>query len=413
MAIDAKRVAVALACLLWACGGDSTPARDAGDGSPADTSSTIDSGAGDADASAPPPVDAGPGCGDGRLDEGEECDDGNDDDFDGCLSDCTEVPLVEAPEREWEYFEVAGTRCLNGEAAGFAVSYVPEATEVMLYLEGGGACFDDACDFTAFSIPFVPPIDGIFSRTNDRNPVRDWTMVYVPYCTGDIHAGDGEAELGGRLRQFRGYSNITRYLERLVPSFAADTVLLTGISAGGFGAAINASQVADAYGDDTQIVVLDDSGPPLSRDVIPPCLQQIFRETWNLDATVLAACPGCDPNDFATDLFTHVVETYPDMRIGLFSNTGDAIIRTYMGAGWAGGEYDNCDGGVGMVPRDTYAFDLAAIRAAHEDRVSTFYITGIGHTALRVGYYLTSVHGTALTDWVGGLVDGAHAHVGP
>src|SRR5690606_40277265 len=29
-----------------------------------------------------------PRCGDGRLDEGERCDDGNDDDHDGCRSDC-------------------------------------------------------------------------------------------------------------------------------------------------------------------------------------------------------------------------------------------------------------------------------------------------------------------------------------
>ena len=34
-----------------------------------------------------------PSCGDGVLDPGEECDDGNNDDGDGCAADCTvEVP---------------------------------------------------------------------------------------------------------------------------------------------------------------------------------------------------------------------------------------------------------------------------------------------------------------------------------
>src|SRR5690606_24070066 len=147
--------------------------------------------------------------------------------------------LLEPPPMEWTYIEVPGTVCMNGSTAGFGVNYNPESSNVMIYLEGGGACFSDACDFTAFSIPFVPPIDGIFSRSNDNNPVKDWTMIYVPYCTGDIHAGDAEQMLGGQLRQFRGYSNITTYLQQWVPSFPADRVLLTGISAGGFGAALN------------------------------------------------------------------------------------------------------------------------------------------------------------------------------
>ena len=47
-------------------------------------------------------------------------------------------------------------------------------------------------DFISFSIPFVPPPDGIFNRLNPTNPIRDWNMVYVPYCTGDIHGGDAD-----------------------------------------------------------------------------------------------------------------------------------------------------------------------------------------------------------------------------
>jgi cysteine-rich repeat protein len=245
-----------------------------------------------------------PFCGDGNVDRGEACDDANTNEFDGCLSDCTLVEPLDVPALEWTYVEVPGTRCMNGEVAGFGVSHNPESSNVMIYLEGGGACFNDTCDFTAFSIPFVPPIDGIFSRDNPANPVKDWTMIYVPYCTGDIHAGDAERELGGQLRQFRGYTNITTYLQQWVPSFPAERVLLTGISAGGFGAALNATQVADAYGEAVELTVIDDSGPPLSNDVIAPCLQTRFRETWNLDGTVLDACPQCDPEDFATDFLS-------------------------------------------------------------------------------------------------------------
>lgn len=354
-----------------------------------------------------------PFCGDGDLDPGEECDDANDDPFDGCRSDCTAVELLDPPPLEWTYVEVPGTRCMDGSTAGFGVNYAPDSSNVMIYLEGGGACFSDSCDFTAFSIPFVPPGDGIFNRTNDANPVQDWTMIYVPYCTGDIHAGDSELELGGQLRQFRGYSNVTRYLEQWVPSFAAERVLLTGISAGGFGAALNAVQVADAYGDAVELTVIDDSGPPLGNAVIPPCLQTRFRETWNLDGTFLAGCPTCDPNDFATDYLEHVIATHPDIRFGVFSNTADAVISTYMGAGWCNGQYDNCEGLPLPVPALTYTEGLLAIRALHEPEISTFYVLGLGHTVLRLGFDFTAVDGTSVPEWVASVLDGEITHVGP
>jgi cysteine-rich repeat protein len=356
---------------------------------------------------------AEPFCGDGNVDPGEQCDDGNDNAFDGCLEDCTAVEPLDPPDLVWTYVEVPGTRCMNGTTAGFGVNYNPDSPNVMIYLEGGGACFSDVCDFTAFSIPFLPPSDGIFSRSNDANPVKDWTMIYVPYCTGDIHAGDAEQMLGGQLRQFRGYSNITRYLEQWVPSFPAERVLLTGISAGGFGAALNSTQVADAYGDGIELTVIDDSGPPLSNEVIAPCLQTIFRDTWNLDATLLAACDTCDPNDFATDYLEHVLANYPGVRFGVFSNTSDAIISTYMGAGWGNGQYDNCAGIPLPVPALTYAADLDNIRAQHMPDISTFYQFGLGHTALRVGFNITNVGGTSLPEWIGDVLDGEITHVGP
>ena len=429
-----RRVPWVLSSLLFACASDGDVAADTDGGTEGgDTGTSVATtetsagtttagsaeGSGDESSGAPesgssssgePPV---PGCGDGILDPGEQCDDGNDDPFDGCLADCTEVELLDPPALEWEYFEIEGTRCLDGSTAGFGVNYNPDSPNVMIYLEGGGACFNDACDFTAFSIPFVPPSDGVFDRDNGSNPVSEWTMIYVPYCTGDIHAGDNELELGGVTRQFRGYSNITRYLQQWVPSFQAETVLLTGISAGGFGAALNAAQVADAYGEDVQMVVVDDSGPPLSNDVIPPCLQQTFRETWNLEGTVLADCPTCDPDDFATGLFDNLVTNYPQLRLGLYSNTGDSIIRTYMGAGWGNGQHDNCEGISTPVPVVTYSNDLIAIRAVHEDDASTFYRTGLGHTVLRLGFNLTSVDGVSVAEWMGAVIAGETMHVGP
>lgn len=365
-----------------------------------------------------------PACGNGELEEGEACDDGNDDRHDGCLPDCTVVPPLSTPPGEWTWVEVPGTVCMDGTTAGFGVSLVPGAAGVMIYLEGGGACFNDACDYSAFSIPFVPPSDGIFDRDDEESAVRSFSMVYVPYCTGDIHGGDHELELGGEVRQFRGYRNIDTYLEQWVPTFAdTGTVLVTGISAGGFGAGLNFPQIAEAFGAGHQMVLIDDSGPPLSSDVIAPCLQQTFREVWGLDGTILAECgDACEPDDFATDTLAHMAERFPDARVGMFSNTADLVIRGFMGFGWSDGTWNDCEGNATLVPAEDYEQGLLDLRETYQDRAGTFFVGqlhpaynyGRNHTVLRTSSYgLTVIDGISVRDWVAGVIAGDVQHVGP
>ena len=117
---------------------------------------------------------------------------------------------------------------------------------------------------------------GVFDRTDAKNPMADWNFVYVPFCTGDVHAGDKtNATVSGVTgpQQFVGYVNMTRYLARIVPTFPGLTkVLLTGVSAGGFGAAANYPQTARAFGS-VPVYDLDDSGPPMEDPYAAKCLQ--------------------------------------------------------------------------------------------------------------------------------------------
>jgi cysteine-rich repeat protein len=368
------------------------------------------------------PDSAAPTCGNAIVEAGEGCDDGNDVRLDGCLADCTEwiipdEPPIEALPLEWEFVEIEGARCLNGSPAGFGVNLNPASERVLIYLEGGGACFNAQCDLLSFAVPFVPPGDGIFNRNNDDNPVRTWNMVYVPYCTGDVYSGDhADATIEGLpgTRQFVGYRNIGLFLERLVPTFAESSqVLLTGISTGGFDAAANFERVQRAFGP-IPVTLLDDSGPPMPGEALAPCLQQQWREAWNLDATIVADCGAdCpDPDDFVFDLARHLVRAYPERRGGLFSNRSDAVIRSFYGFG-----ENDCDPGlVPSLPADRFQAGLDAFRELAQERegFGTYYVDGIGHTCLRGPcFYTTSAGGTRLVDWVADLIEGTTSHVGP
>jgi hypothetical protein len=249
-------------------------------------------------------------------------------------------------------------------------------------------------------------------------------MVYVPYCTGDIYGGDRDTTLAGSVRHFHGYRNIQLDLQAIVPAFPHVTrVLWTGISAGGFGSGLNAARAADAFGPTRQMILVDDSGPPLGNDVIPPCLEQIFRDTWGLDDTILAECGAActDPNDFASGVIGRLVASHPTMRVGLFSNSYDTVIRTFMGFGWYDGMHDHCDGvAPSIVPTDVYENGLLALRTEYASRAS-FYFNGAsgagfgtGHTTLRTAsFYTPLTGGVTPADWLADVIDGTITQVGP
>lgn len=164
-----------------------------------------------------------------------------------------------------------------------------KSRNLAIYFEGGGACWDNnTCsaplvglppEVPQFFVPQVPPgtnpaaMDGIFKSDNPANPVRDWDMVYIPYCTGDIHIGSatktytsvGNPALGLPAGmpitiQHRGFDNFMVVLEWARKNFKdPKKVLVAGSSAGGYGATANAPWVARAFDDADLYVVADAS----------------------------------------------------------------------------------------------------------------------------------------------------------
>ncbi len=367
-----------------------------------------------------PDAAGGANCGNGVVDPGETCDDGNNANlFDGCLPGCQAVEPLTPPALTWTYYEIPGTKCIDGSPAGFSVNTSPGATKLLVYLEGGGACFNSFCDSIFTPSGHTPSATGIFDRSNAANPVADWDFVYVPYCSGDIYAGDKDISVGGKMRTFHGYSNFTAFLERWVPSFTGlDQVVLSGSSAGGFGAFSNFSQTQRAFGA-TPVTLIDDSAPAMTSQVFPPCLQTIFQDTWGLDGTVLADCGSdcSDPSDYVRAYLDHVLTAFPNARGGLFSSMQDQTIRTFAGYGWYGG-WNMCQDYPMVVAGQVYSDGLTELRDHLVQRgagISTMYVPGTGHTILRsAGFYTSTIGaGTTPAQWVATTIAGTTTQVGP
>ena len=330
-----------------------------------------------------------------------------------------------APPHQWTWVDIPGARCRDGSKTGIGVRLNPSSDKVFIYLEGGGACFNGttcAISLAGFNgsafgawAATVGKL-GIFDPNPASNPVRDWNAVYVPYCTGDVHVGsvENQAVPGGPTGQeFVGYENINLYLQRLVPTFAhASQVLLTGVSAGGFGAAFNYDRVASAFCP-TPVVLLDDSGPPMADPYLAPCLQQQWRDLWDINQTLPPTCSGCTGADGGgiVNYASYLSARWPESRMGLISSTHDSVISTFFGFG-----HDSCGLPLPLTGAQ-FAAGLADLRdtyLATSGHWSTYYVNSITHTYLiGPGFYTTKVGDKPLTSWVKELLAGQVSNVAP
>ena len=136
--------------------------------------------------------------------------------------------------------------------------------KVMIYFAGGGASIDEAsAREDTYNTKEVWPdylanvtmnMGGIASDV-EGSPFENWTLILFPYATGDFHAGTGEfhyIDTDGKekILYHNGYNNYTLAMKEIMEKAGienADTVLVTGYSAGGFAAALLSDDVYTNY----------------------------------------------------------------------------------------------------------------------------------------------------------------------
>ncbi len=341
------------------------------------------------------------------------------------------TPIPSTADDTWVWVPIDGAICRDGSATGIGINRHSSSSKLVIFLAGGGECFDDvSCasnprsyDATDFANEFMTPSDNIFSRTDAKNPLADWNFIFIPYCTGDLHGGNnpGGVPLGSSgPQQYVGYVDMALALARIVPTFTSVTeVLLTGISAGGAGVTLTYLQTAKAFGS-TPVFAIDDSGPPMSSTYLTPCLQNEWATLYRFDRTVLSDCgSGCSPTsgNTAIEVMKTSLSRYPSSPFGVVDSLNDNVISGLYDYG-----LDDCAYLSTMpatpYPPDTFAMGQLDTRTqlAAYPNFGSFLFSGTEHTSLKGPAYETRTAtdgGLPLTTWVGALVDGTVTNAGP
>lgn len=192
----------------------------------------------------------------------------------------SELASVESLGAGWNTIATDGL-CSAGTAFQFNVKPNAASNDVLVFFNGGGACwFGEACDLTTqpnIHSPFAdmdankPQLSqGIFDFENPENPFADHTVVFIPYCTGDVHMGSGEkqytfTDAAGENKTLNahhdGYHNTMMVLDWLFESYPQpNSVVLSGSSAGAVGSSFYAGLVAAEYSATPVVLLADAAG---------------------------------------------------------------------------------------------------------------------------------------------------------
>jgi len=172
----------------------------------------------------------------------------------------------------------AGAVCLDGSAPAYyhRPGIGPNERSWIIHFNGGAWCFDaNACIERSHSslgstnkLPKSPPIiQGINSPNPVVNPdFYDWNLVWVVYCDGASFTGNLEKPIttkSGQTIYLRGKRVLNAIINDLLYNRGfqfAESVILTGSSAGSMAAIFQADYIASKFPPNIPVRVLADAG---------------------------------------------------------------------------------------------------------------------------------------------------------
>jgi hypothetical protein len=313
--------------------------------------------------------------------------------------------------------------------------------KLLMYYQGGGACWDEVtcggtsltgyqalCDTTVDPSGSDNPNDavnhyGFGDLSNSSNPFKDWNIVFVSYCSCDIHYGDAEQDYdnydGTPIHVVHHGFHNAKVAEKWAREHFVnpEMVFVTGSSAGSYGALFNAPLLEKVW-PASQFRVLGDAG----NGVITQDFLLNEFPNWNFSANLPKYIPGVI-GSFSGDNPTGMVG-YIEAVAAYFPNTNWAHYATAFDGGMGGqtGFYhvmvnqsrifdwpnwweSSCDWNQLMVQQanDTYGAVAAGTKNYH------YYIgTGSRHTMWGSNKVYTDTTGGVqlIVDWINDMLTG-------
>ena len=311
--------------------------------------------------------------------------------------------------------------------------------KLLMYYQGGGACWNEVtcggtswtsyqalCDTTVNTSGSDNPNHpdnhyGFGDLSNDSNPFQHWNIVFVSYCSCDIHYGDAVQDYdnyndGTPIHVVHhGFQN-AKVAEKWAREHFVnpEMVFVTGSSAGSYGALFNAPLLQRVW-PASQFRVLGDAG----NGVITTYFLQHEFSNWNFKGNLPKDIPGViesiDSGNGMVAYIEAVAAYFPNTNWAHYSTAYDGgmggqtgfyhvMVTSSIGL-WPNWWLSSCDWNEQMVQQ---AGDTYTAVAAGTNNYRYYIGTGSRHTMWGSNKVYTDTTGgvPTIVDWINAMLTG-------
>jgi hypothetical protein len=242
---------------------------------------------------------------------------------------------------EWVDVKIPGAKC--GDGSPYSVFIQNKSnTKLLVEFMGGGVCWDYKSCFQNVSIfPWLhryPVIDSysiVTANNSSRNPFKEHSKIYFPYCTADVHSGSHISFYRHRKVFHYGKKNIElafKYLleKKLVDKEAYNELVVYGASAGAIASLVHSYYFQNNFPNlKSKYMFVDSPGLHFGEDFWKKFDQQMildFKETFS------AVDLNNDFNNGAVSKYMGpVLDNYSDWTIGFIYGLRDYVMSKVFG----------------------------------------------------------------------------------
>ncbi|MCO4795358.1 MAG: hypothetical protein KC493_16685 [Bacteriovoracaceae bacterium] len=235
---------------------------------------------------------------------------------------------------------VPGAYCGNGQEYKIFIKK-KKSKKIVFEFMGGGACWSKETCFGPklrawiYPIPRLATKFSVLSSDNRANPFYDYTKVYLPYCTGDMFAGDHIAKYRNKRVFHYGKRNMNLTLKTLklmkyINFESIEDLVIAGSSAGALGALLHAKTISTMSVNAQKKTLIADS-PGLHWK---PNIWSQFPKVWVNDITNSINQFGIRFNhsrQILAEVIPDICSIYNDFNIGFLQGTKDIVMSRLFG----------------------------------------------------------------------------------
>lgn len=239
----------------------------------------------------------------------------------------------------FESIEIPGAKCGNGST--YKV-FLNQGNKEKLLIEfmGGGVCWDKKSCTLRSPRAWIYPIPNIhtfslFTSDKADNPFKDHTMLYFPYCTADVHAGNIIEEYSGKKIYHYGYANTLLALlylrdKGIIKFDEFNDVTVWGTSAGAIGSLIHGKNIEHFLSPSARkTMIVDSPGMHFGKTFWKKFTDKFFNNV-KIAFSLIGLNVKKDDGFIAKDM-APVFENYSDWKMGFLFATRDIIMSQVYG----------------------------------------------------------------------------------